>query len=342
MKYSNNYFFYPSSNELLKGITHYKTLVGNQDDADDAIDSSITSHDVFLYTRGNFEQRLYNGNVFKVASEELKTKLTEKYRKDSPQDWAMTQNSLGNILAALGQQTQGTDLYQNALVCFNHALEVYTQQAFPMDWAMTQYNLGTVQQSLGCLLNDSKILSLSIDAYTNALLEWSFDEMPEQWSLTMYQLGVSFHAHGKELKGNRSFQKSVVSFKNALKGFNADDSALELAATHNSRGIVLQNLGESEENAERLEEAVRSYQTALTICMEQQLPIHLAILCRVNMATARGVLAELTKSSVIASETADDFEVIIELFSNSCQPLALKHCKQQLNQALLIAKEFSI
>ena len=77
MKYSNSYFFYPSSNELLKGIAHYKTLVGNQDDADDAIDSSITSHDVFLYTRGNFEQRLYNGNVFKVASEELKTKLSK-------------------------------------------------------------------------------------------------------------------------------------------------------------------------------------------------------------------------------------------------------------------------
>ena len=111
-------------------------------------------------------------------------------------------------------------------------------------------------------------------------------------------------------------------------------------STHNNRGVVLHHLGESEENAERLEEAIRSYETALTVCMEQQLPIHLAVLCRVNKSTARGVLAELTEDSAIAEETADDFELIIECFHSALQPLCLKHCEEQLSKAQLMVETF--
>ena len=97
------------------------------------------------------------------------------------------------------------------------------------------------------------------------------------------------------------------------------------------------NLGESEENPDRLEEAIRSYETALTVCMEQQLPIHLAVLCRVNKSTARSALAELTKDTALADDVADEFEVIIECFPNALQPLCLKHCEEQGNKARSLA-----
>ena len=103
---------------------------------------------------------------------------------------------------------------------------------------------------------------------------------------------------------------------------------------------VLQNLAESEENAERLQEAIRAYETALTVCMEQQQPFHLAVLCRVNKSTARLVLAELTQDSVLADEVADDFEVIIECFPHALQPLCLKHCEQQMEKAREMTKAF--
>ena len=77
------------------------------------------------------------------------------------------------------------------------------------------------------------------------------------------------------------------------------------------------------------------------MCQEQQLPIHLAVMIKVNIATVRGVLAELTKNSTIAQETADDFELIIELFNNACQPLCLKHCEAQLDKAQSLVKAFS-
>ena len=153
----------------------------------------------------------------------------------------------------------------------------------------------------------------------------------------MHQLGDAFHAYGMYLKGNRTFQKSVVAYKNALAVLDADGYPLELTATHNNRAAVLQNLGESEENPGRLEEAIKSYTKALTVCMEQQRPFHLAVIIRVNKATAQNILAELTNNVVLAEEVADEFELIIECFPHALQPLCLKHCEAQLNKAKSLA-----
>lgn len=333
MNFSNNYIFYPDNNELVKAIDHYKSLLGDQDAIDDAPDTSVAVQDNFIHTRGNFEQHRFNTNILQSARTTLELILSESSREQTPLEWSKIQNTLGNILAALGQQQSDDDLFEKAILSFNSALEELTQENTPQDWATTQFNLGTATQALGRQQADSKLLKISVDAYTNALLEWTREEMPLEWSNTMYQLGASFHAFGKLLKGNRTFQKSVVAFKNALAGYDADNHALELAATHNRRGAVLHHLAESEENSERLEEAIRSYETALTVCMEQQLPFNLAVLCRVNKSTARTVLAELTKDSTIAEEAADDFELIIECFSHALQPLCLKHCEEQLLKA---------
>ncbi|MDA3870367.1 MAG: tetratricopeptide repeat protein [Gammaproteobacteria bacterium] len=332
MKFSNNYIFYPDNKALEKAVEHYKSLVSDDEATSANADNRVTVPDNFIYTRGNFEQHRYSANVFTNACNVLEATLTEEIRQQSPLDWAATQNSLGNILSALGQQQRNADLFNKAIACFNHALEVFGQEDSPLDWAATQSNLGSALQALGRQESDSKALKNSIDAYSAALLEYSRKETPQQWASVMFQLGVTFHTYGRLLKGNRTFQKSVVAYKNALAEFDADDYALELTATHNNRGAVLHHLGESEENPERLEEAIRAYETALTVCMEQQLPFHLAVLCRVNKATAQGVLAELIYNSVLADEVADEFELIIECFPHVLQPLCLKHCEEQLSK----------
>ncbi|MDT8403454.1 tetratricopeptide repeat protein [Sulfuriflexus sp.] len=333
MKFSNNYIFYPDNKALEKAIEYYKSLVSDDEARSVSADNRVTVPDNFIYTRGNFEQHRYSANVFTNARDMLEATLTEEIRQQSPSDWAATQNSLGNILSALGQQQRDADLFNKAIACFNHALEVFSQEDSPLDWAATQSNLGSALQALGRQESDTKSLKKSIDAYSAALLEYSRKETPQRWASVMFQLGVTFHIYGRLLKGNRTFQKSVVAYKNALAEFDADDYALELTATHNNRGAVLHHLGESEKNPERLEEAIRAYETALTVCMEQQLPFHLAVLCRVNKATAQGVLAELTKDIVLADEVADEFELIIECFPHVLQPLCLKHCEEQLSKA---------
>jgi len=341
MKYSTNYVFYPDNKPLERAIEHAIGLLSDEL-AETAIpDNKITVADNFLHTRGNFEQHRFSTNFLETAREALEVSLTDKYREQAPAGWATAQNSLGNILGALAQQHRDAQSYEKAIECFNQALEEFDQEKSPLEWAATQYNLATAKQALGRQEDDSKLLNASVDAYTQVLLEWSRDQMPLEWASTMHQLGATFHAYGKLLKGNRSFQKSVVAYKNALAELDADTEALEIVATHNDRGAVLHHLAESEQNAGRMEEAIRSYNTAWTIAMEQQLPIHLAVICRVNRSTAKGDLADLNQDLVLAEEVADDFELIPELFRASLQPLCLKHCEEQLETARLRVKTLS-
>jgi tetratricopeptide (TPR) repeat protein len=337
MNSSQTYLFYPDNKALERAIARSIDILGKEFVEAATPDTKVTVADNFLHTRGNYEQHRFSSNILESAREALEIALTDDYRSQEPSAWTDMQNSLGNILAALGQQHRDVELFKKAIQCFINALDVVTQEKSPLAWAATQYNLGTAKQALGRQLDDSKLLKASIDAYTNALLEWSRKETPEEWSSAMHQLGATFHTYGKLLKGNRTFQKSVVAYKNALAVLDADNHAFRLAAAHNNSGAVLHNLGEAEENPDRLGESIRSYETALTICMEQQLPIHLAVLCKVNRSTARNVLAELTNDTALADEVADEFELIIECFPHALQPLCLKHSREQMNKAKSLA-----
>ncbi|MCW8935912.1 MAG: hypothetical protein OQK98_14405 [Gammaproteobacteria bacterium] len=333
MKFSTTYIIYPDNKLLELAIENTLGKFAEELAEIATPDTRVAVADNFLYTRGNFEQHRFSSRILDRAHEALEGSLTDEYHDSDPLAWAETQNSLGNILAAKAQQLRDVELFEKAIECFKYALAEYDQEKSALDWAATQSNLATAKQALGRQLDSTKWLKEATDDYTSALLVYSRKETPEQWAVTMHQLGDTFHTYGKLLKGNRTFQKAVVAYKNALSEFDADNNAFELAATHNNCGAVLHHLAESEANPDRLEEAIRSYETALTVCLEQQLPIHLAVLCRVNRSTARGVLAELTKDSALAEEVADDFELIVECFSNVLQPLCLKHCNEQINKA---------
>ena len=329
MKFSNSYIIYPENRALERSIADSIGLLAEEWVASATPDRKVTAADNFLNTRGNFEQHRFSSKIYEPLIEALEA--TDN--KNSPMAWAKTQNNLGNVLAALGQQRRDAALYEKAIQCFNHALEALSQEDSPSEWAAAQYNLGTANQALGRMLDAAKPLKNAVDAYTNALLVWKRDEFPENWMTAMLQLGATLHTHGKLLKGNRQFQKSVVAYKNALAVLDADNYALALTAAHNNRAAVLHHLGESEENPDRLKEAIKSYEKALTVSMEQQLPIHMAVLCRVNKATAQNVLAHMTGDAALAEEIADEFEVIMECLPHALQPLCSRHCEEQLKKA---------
>lgn len=334
MKYSNIYILYPVNRALERAIAGSLGMLSEEVAAAAMPDTKVTVADNFLFTRGNFEQHRYSTNILEAAQEALEAALVTE--NDDLVRSAIL-NNLGNLLAALAQNRRDADLYNQSITSFNQALELVSQETSPLDWAATQSNLGTALQALGRQETDAKLLNKAVDAYTAALLVYSKKETPEEWAIVMHQLGATFHTYGTLLKGNRTFQKSVVSYKNALALLDADNYAFELTATHNNRAAVLHHLGESEDNPERLIEAMKSYEKALTVSMEQQLPFHLAVIIRVNKATAQNVLAELTNDAVLAEEVADEFELILECFPHVLQPLCVKHCQVQLNQAKKLA-----
>lgn len=344
MKFSTIYLIYPENRALERAIANSVGILNGEIAPAAVPDTQVAVADNFRFTRGNYEQHRFSSRIFESLCQAIEASLTGSddeaeahackiRRSREPLVWAETQRKLGNILAAQGQQRRDVALFERAIQCFSNALEEFRQESSPLEWAAAQYDLGTANQALGRLLEDTKPLKNAVDAYTNALLVWTRGEFPESWMFTMHQLGATLHTYGTLLKGNRQFQKSVVAYKNALAVLDADNYALELTATHNNRAAVLHQLGESEENPGRLKEAINSYELALTVSMEQQLPIHVSVICRVNKATAQNVLAQLTHDTALAEDVADEFEVILECFSHALQPLCLKHCKEQMNTA---------
>jgi tetratricopeptide (TPR) repeat protein len=337
MNFSTAYLLYPPNRALERSIADSLGLLSAELAATAAPDTQIAMADNFRFTRGNYEQHRYSARIYEPLREALEAALNgdpaQFSREREPQVWAAKQNDLGNLLAALGQQRRDAASLERAIQCFGKALEVYTRESAPQQWAATQYNLATACQTLGRLSDATAPLKDAVDIYTDALQVWTKEQSPQEWMLTLHQQGVTLYTFGKQLKGNRQFQKSVVAYKNALTALNADEYALELTATHNNRGVTLHHLGESEENAARLREAINSYELALTVSMEQQLPIHVAVLCRVNKATVQNSLAQLTNDAALAEEVADEFEVIMECFPHALQPLCLKHCEEQMKMA---------
>lgn len=351
MNFSINYMIYPDNRALEHAIEDSIGMLSKEAAAAAVPDTNIAVADNFLYTRGSYESHRFSARIFESLREVLEVSLTDIpiagahaqniSRVLEPLAWAEAQNNLGNILAALGQQRRNAEFFERAIQCFSNALDEFRQENSQLQWAAAQYNLGAANQALGGLVDAAKPLKIAVDAYTNALQVWTRDEFPEDWMYTMHQLGAALHMHGKLLKGNRQFQKSVVAYKNALAVLDADNYALALTATHNNLAAVLHHLGESEGNPDRLRESIRSYERALTVSMEQQLPIHLPVICRVNKATAQNVLAESTNDAALAEEIADEFEVILECFSHALQPLCLRHCEEQMKKARSQAKAFS-
>ena len=77
--------------------------------------------------------------------------LEVRTREQLPQDWAMTQNNLGNALKEQAIRTagaQGTELLAQAVAAYRSALEVYTHEVFPAPHELVQKNLANAEDLL--------------------------------------------------------------------------------------------------------------------------------------------------------------------------------------------------
>ena len=123
--------------------------------------------------------------------------LTVQTRDDLPQDWATTQNSLGNALRALGERlggAKGLRRLNEAVKAHHQALTVQTRDDLPQDWATTQNSLGNALRALGERLGGAKglrRLNEAVKAHRQALTVRTRDDLPQYWATTQNNLGTT-------------------------------------------------------------------------------------------------------------------------------------------------------
>ena len=156
----------------------------------------------FLIQRGKVIDPLAGNAKLHEALELCRGTLAFASRETAPQDWAMTQASLGIVLRNLGERASGEQaaqyleqsyLEQSVAACWA-ALKVYTREQFPQDWAATQNNLGNVLAVLGERASGeqaARYLEQSVAAFRAALEVYTREQLPKQWAMTQNNLAVA-------------------------------------------------------------------------------------------------------------------------------------------------------
>jgi tetratricopeptide (TPR) repeat protein len=187
--------------------------------------------------------------------------LTYFNREDYPEEWAGTQNNLGNALVERITGDNADNLDQG-IDCYKGALEVYQRDTFPEDWAMTQNNLGTAYKSRQ---NGDKAenLEIAIQYYFGALDVYQRSVFPYQWSAIQYNLG---NVYCDRIAGDKAenMEIAILSYNAALEVYQPNLVPQQWAMTQYNLGNAYKQRIRGDKN-ENLQKANECYLAAMEV-----------------------------------------------------------------------------
>ena len=230
--------------------------------------------------------------------------LTVFTRQEYAEDWAATQNNLGN---AYSNRIKGeeADNLEMAIFAYREALSVYTREAFPEDWAMTKNNLGTAYEAR-IRGGKAENLELAIAAFLAALEICTSEEFPQEWAMTKNNLG---NAYRDRLEGKKAdnIEMAISAYQAALEVYSREAFPEEWAATQNNLGNAYSNRIKGEE-ADNLEMAIFAYREALSVYTREAFPEAWAItqnnLAKPYCNRIRGEKADNLQMAISACQAA--------------------------------------
>ncbi|WP_052149912.1 CHAT domain-containing protein [Aphanizomenon flos-aquae] len=144
------------------------------------------------------------------------TQALEVYtRTDFPEQWAMTQNNLGNAYRNRIRGDKAENL-EYAIAAYTQALEVYTRTDFPVEWATTQNNLAAAYSNR--IRGDkAENLEIAIAACTQALEVRTRTDFPVENAKTLLNLGIAYQ-YSQQLNLAYDTLKSAIATVEDIRG----------------------------------------------------------------------------------------------------------------------------
>ncbi|MCO6411837.1 MAG: tetratricopeptide repeat protein [Thiogranum sp.] len=230
-------------------------------------------------------------------------------REERPDDWAATQQHLGNALATLGQRQRGTWLLEKAIAVFESVLAERSREREPLDWAATQNSLGYALGTLAQRHADSDMLEQSVAALEAALEVRSREETPQDWAITRNNLGAVLLALGQRKKDKTILKQAADAYKDVLQVWTRERAPLDWASCMNNLGTALRALGEHRKGPRTLEQSVAAYRSALSERVRERVPQDWAM-TQNNLGAALHKLGE-------REEDVQHLEAAIEAYDNA-------------------------
>ncbi|HEU5383607.1 MAG TPA: hypothetical protein VFV38_50045 [Ktedonobacteraceae bacterium] len=255
-------------------------------------------------------------------------------REQTPGDWAMTQNNLGNALsdqAAIAEGEEQTRLLTEAINAYRAALQVYTREQTPGDWAMTQNNLGVALRAQAAIAEgeeQARLLTEAISAQRAALQVRTREQTPGSWAMTQNNLGVALRAQAAIAEGAeqaRLLTEAINAHRAALQVRTREQTPGDWAGTQNNLGNALRAqaaIAEGAEQAQLLEEAINAHRAALQVYTREQTPGSWAM-TQNNLGVALGAqaaIAEGAEQAQLLEEAINAHRAALQVYSPEWTP----------------------
>ncbi len=195
----------------------------------------------------------------------------------APQDYAMTQNNLGNAYRDLAAINDREANLRRAIAAYEEALRFRTPQAAPLQYAMTQMNLGSAHADLAFIEDREANLRRSLQAYKEALRFYNPQAAPLDYAKTQYGVGSTYADLAKIEDQSDNLQNAVVAYQEALKFLTPQTDPLEYATTQNNLGNAYRDLAAINDREANLRRAIVAYDEALRFRTPQAAPLDYAM-----------------------------------------------------------------
>ena len=193
-----------------------------------------------------------------------------------PDDWAMTNNNLGNAYRNLAHfSANPAEQIQKAIAAYANALRVRTETESPHNWAMTNNCLGSAYHALAPFsANPAEQIEKAIAAYANTLRVDTEAEQPHHWAMTKNNLGIAYRDLAPfSPNPAEQIQKAIAAYANALRVRTETELPQAWAGTNHNLGNAYQDLATFSTNpAEQIEKAIAAFTNTLRVYTEAEQP----------------------------------------------------------------------
>ncbi|WP_293355204.1 MULTISPECIES: CHAT domain-containing tetratricopeptide repeat protein [unclassified Microcoleus] len=270
-----------------------------------ALIEDLSSH-INQFPRGN------RANNIEIAITGYQIVLSN--REPGSEKFAQTKNNLANAYYSRINGSRAENL-EEAIFCYQEALQVRTREASPQDWATTQNNLAAAYYSR---IKGDKAdnIEKAIASFTAALeiRTRNREDFPERLAETQNNLG---EAYRQRIRGEKAdnIEIAIAFYKAALEVYTSDNFPKRWAETQNNLGEAYRERIRGEK-ADNIERAISFYNAALEVFTREAFPEY--------WATTQNNLA-IAYCQRISGEKADNIKMAIAVYNLVLQISTREH-----------------
>lgn len=248
-----------------------------------------------------YQRHFDRGRSLGIAIElEVAYLLMDNIQNDDPTFNAITQNSKGDAISALGQLLRQPYFIENAISHFDQAVH-FSNKAQALDIRrISMIKKADALSFQGELSGSREILQDAVKVSEAALSEISSKSSPYDFGIAKRVQGNAFSSL-HELSLDRSdLEKSIVAHRQAIKALERTGETIDLASSRLNLGVALLIAKASGDQKSRLVEAIALFRAALAIFSADTFPSFWAT-AQLNLGFA---LTQLSRTEAKASNRA--------------------------------------